>query len=100
MENSDKKNWDASKFVTVYNGFTVDDCAKTVCNLQKFTVMWYKRFSSGALDINQPKLSFEIDGETRKPLSYSLYILHENNWLVVYFLLISWIYSFSLIIVD
>lgn len=84
MENPDKKNWDASEFPTVFNGFTVDDCAKTVCMLHKLAVvMRKKRFSSGALAINQPKLSFEIDRQTREPLSYSLYILHESNWLVV-----------------
>lgn len=83
MENPHQKNWKASEFPTVYNGYTIDDCAKTVCHLHKLAVvMRKKRFNSGALAINQPKLSFEIDKNTCEPLSYSLYTLHESNWLV------------------
>lgn len=41
-----------------------------------------RRFDNGALAINQPKLTIEIDRTTCEPLSYSLYILHESNWLV------------------
>lgn len=90
MENQNRKNWEASEFPTVYNDFTINDCAKTVCNLHNLAVVLRKkRFSSGALAINQPKLSFEIDKETCEPLSYSLYTLHESNWLVsLFFLLI------------
>ncbi|XP_025424900.1 DIS3-like exonuclease 2 isoform X2 [Sipha flava] len=90
LENQDKKNWEASDFPTVYNGFTIDDCAKVVCNLHKLAVVLRKkRFDSGALAINQPKLSFEIDRETCEPLSYSLYTLHESNWLIEEFMLLA-----------
>jgi len=83
LENPEKKNWDESEFPTVYNGFTIKDCAIAVSHLHKLaTVMRKRRFDTGALAINQPKLSFEIDRATCEPLSYSLYILHESNWLV------------------
>lgn len=83
MENPKKTDWDESEFPTVYNNFTVKDCAIAVCHLHKLAaVMRSKRFDSGALAINQPKLSFEIDRSTCEPISYSLYILHESNWFV------------------
>lgn len=83
MENPEEKNWDKSEFPTVFNGYAVNDCATAVCHLHKLAaVMRKRRFDNGALAINQPKLSFEIDRETCEPLSYSLYILHESNWLV------------------
>lgn len=83
LENPDKKNWDESEFPTVYNGYTISNCAAAVCHLHKLaSVMRKKRFDNGALAINQPKLSFEIDRATCEPLSYSLYILKESNWFV------------------
>lgn len=83
MENPEKKDWDESDFPNVYNGYSVKDCAIAVCHLHKLaSIMRKRRFNNGALSINQPKLSFEIDRETCAPLSYSLYILHESNWLV------------------
>lgn len=83
LENPEKKNWDESEFPTIYNGYTVSDCAKAVCHLHGLaSIMRKKRFDTGALAINQPKLAIEIDKTTCEPLSYSLYILHESNWLV------------------
>ncbi|XP_025193320.1 DIS3-like exonuclease 2 [Melanaphis sacchari] len=90
LENPDKKDWDESEFPTVYNGYTINDCATAVSHLHKLAaVMRERRFSSGALAINQPKLSFEIDRATCEPLSYSLYILHESNWLIEEFMLLA-----------
>jgi len=84
LENPEKHVWDESEFPTVYNGYTINDCATAVCHLHKLaSVMRKKRFDNGALAINQPKLSFEIDRATCEPLSYSLYILHESNWFVI-----------------
>lgn len=84
LENPNKKDWDESEFPIVYNGYTISDCATAVSHLHKLAaVMRERRFSSGALAINQPKLSFEIDRATCEPLSYSLYILHESNWCVM-----------------
>lgn len=90
LENPNKKDWDESEFPTVYNGYTINDCATAVSHLHKLAaVMRERRFSSGALAINQPKLSFEIDRATCEPLSYSLYILHESNWLIEEFMLLA-----------
>ncbi|KAL4084635.1 hypothetical protein QTP88_027564 [Uroleucon formosanum] len=90
LENPDKKDWDESEFPTVYNGYTISDCATAVSHLHKLAaVMRERRFSSGALAINQPKLSFEIDRATCEPLSYSLYTLHESNWLIEEFMLLA-----------
>ncbi|XP_001942877.1 DIS3-like exonuclease 2 [Acyrthosiphon pisum] len=90
LENPDKKDWDESEFPTVYNGYTVSDCATAVSHLHKLAaLMRERRFGSGALAINQPKLSFEIDRATCEPLSYSLYILHESNWLIEEFMLLA-----------
>lgn len=84
MENPENKIWNESEFPTIYNGYTVNDCAKAVCYLHKIAeIMRRRRFNNGALAINQPKLSFEIDKVTCEPLSYSLYILHESNWFVI-----------------
>lgn len=90
LENPNKKDWDESEFPAVYNGYTVSDCATAVSHLHKLAaVMRERRFSTGALAINQPKLSFEIDRATCEPLSYSLYILHESNWLIEEFMLLA-----------
>ncbi|XP_050432140.1 DIS3-like exonuclease 2 isoform X2 [Adelges cooleyi] len=90
LENPNKHDWDESEFPTVHNGYNVNDCAVTVCHLHKLaSIMRKKRFGNGALCINQPKLSFEIDRETCAPLSYSLYILHESNWLIEEFMLLA-----------
>lgn len=67
----------------MYNDYKISDCATAVCHLHKLaSVMRKRRFDNGALAINQPKLSFEIDRTTCEPLSYSLYELHESNWFV------------------
>ncbi|KAL5233445.1 hypothetical protein ACI65C_000855 [Semiaphis heraclei] len=90
LENPDKKDWDESEFPTVYNGYTISDCATAVSHLHKLAeVMRKRRFDTGALAINQPKLSFEIDRATCEPMSYSLYTLHESNWLIEEFMLLA-----------
>lgn len=95
LENPENKNWDESEFPTVHNGYTISDCATAVCHLHKLaSIMRKRRFDNGALAINQPKLAIEIDKATCEPLSYSLYILHESNWLVESTFLYAFLNSF------
>ncbi|VVC37803.1 Hypothetical protein CINCED_3A015729 [Cinara cedri] len=90
LENPEIKNWDESEFPVVHNGYTISDCATAVCHLHKLaSKMRKRRFDNGALAINQPKLAIEIDKATCQPLSYTLYILQESNWLIEEFMLLA-----------
>lgn len=74
-------------FPKIENGFTLQDCARTIINLRDLArKMRKRRFDGGALKIDQPKILFKLD-EKSLPTSYSLFVAKESNWLVFLFYL-------------
>lgn len=72
-------------FPTIGNGYTMEDCADVILNLYSLaSKMRERRFTEGALKIDQPKIIFHLN-ENQFPSSYSLYIQKESNWCVLIF---------------
>lgn len=62
------------------NGFTAEDCAATIRELFKLSVIMRKRrFDTGALRIDQPKLCFHLNPENQMPLSTFVYENKESH---------------------
>lgn len=90
LENPTKNDWNESDFPDICNGYTVSDISKIVNKLQKIAlILRNKRFENGALKIDQPKLSFQLDPVTGKPLKYSVYELKDSNRLIEDFMLLA-----------
>lgn len=90
LENPTKNDWKESDFPDICNGYTISDISKIVNKLQKIAlVLRNKRFENGALKIDQPKLSFQLDPVTGKPLKYSVYELKDSNRLIEDFMLLA-----------
>jgi DIS3-like exonuclease 2 len=67
-------------FPRVHDGYTMQDCAKAIWELHTLAMkMRRRRFSQGALRIDQPKVVFQLD-ESKQPTSYTLYEGKECNW--------------------
>lgn len=77
----DKKNENISEtFPDIKNGFSVKECANAIWHLHKLAMkMRERRFTEGALRIDQPKISFYLN-ETGLPTSYTLHEGKECNW--------------------
>ncbi|XP_054288241.1 DIS3-like exonuclease 2 [Macrosteles quadrilineatus] len=84
------KTFTAEDFPEVSNGFTAEDCAERIRILYKLSqIMRKRRFDSGALRIDQPKLCFHLDAETQTPLSSFIYQNKESHRLIEEFMLLA-----------
>ncbi|XP_063701864.1 DIS3-like exonuclease 2 isoform X2 [Culicoides brevitarsis] len=74
---------DEKDFPQIANGVSLKEIQGIIKVLQRFAVkLREKRMANGALKIDQPKLSFRLDPETGKPVSYSVYELKEANRMI------------------
>ena len=56
----------------ITNNFSIDDIQKSILELYKLSkVLRSKRI--GALILNQPKLQYQIDANSKIPISFSIY---------------------------
>lgn len=86
IENPDKTSYD--HFPEIHGNFAQKDLRDVVKKLQNIAVnLRRKRFENGALRLDQPKLSFVLDRETGKPLSWAVYEIKDANRCVCYFFL-------------
>lgn len=75
-----EKTFKTEDFPEIGNGFTVEDCVATIKHLFKLSlILRYRRFESGALQIDQPKLCFHLDPDTQAPLSSFVFENKESH---------------------
>lgn len=66
------KPLDEETFPQVHNGKSIDEIGTSVRNLYEMAKkLRQKRFENGALQLNQPKIAFELD-ESFKPVGVAL----------------------------
>ncbi|XP_039755674.1 DIS3-like exonuclease 2 [Pararge aegeria] len=82
---------DAEKsFPEIYNGLTYQDIYNTIKILGKISAIFRKkRFSEGALRIDQPKVSFHLNTDNGLPDSYWIYDSKESHQLIEEFMLLA-----------
>lgn len=79
IDNPDKE-WNREDFPEIGNGFDPVDCKRAVKYLYKLSlIMRERRFSTGALRIDMPKLCFSLDQETNRPVSCFIYENKESH---------------------
>jgi exoribonuclease R len=85
IDNPEKKLTEED-FPPVTNGFTPEDCAERIRDLYRLSeIMRRRRFDSGALRIDQPKLCFHLDPNTQTPLDSFIYVNKESHrWVTSY----------------
>ncbi|RVE41812.1 hypothetical protein evm_013534 [Chilo suppressalis] len=79
-----------SIFPETYNGFAYKDIYKVIKILGKITAIFRKkRFDGGALRIDQPKVSFQLNANNGLPESFWLYENKESHQLIEEFMLLA-----------
>ncbi|XP_061399465.1 DIS3-like exonuclease 2 [Musca vetustissima] len=74
----------------IFNGFTTNDIKWRILLLHSISQhLKTKRYESGALSINNPKLRFNLDPITGEPLSYEIEGRKEANYLIEEFMLLA-----------
>ena len=81
---------DWTQFPDIDGPHSMADVHKCVRHLFELSVLLRKkRFDSGALSLNQPKLTFTLDSETGRPNGFGSYIAADSNRLVEEFMLLA-----------
>ncbi|XP_071109120.1 DIS3-like exonuclease 2 isoform X1 [Haliotis cracherodii] len=89
IENPDRE-WRQEELPPITNGFVVEDIRKRVLQLDKIAkCLRKKRFDSGALRLDQVKLTFALDKDTGMPNGYSVYEQRDSNRLIEEFMLLA-----------
>ena len=87
---TDSKELDVSQFPEVEGPHQFEDIYRSVRQLYEFSVILRKkRFDSGAISLNQPKLVFTLDAETGQPSGFGSYVARDSNRLVEEFMLLA-----------
>lgn len=77
LENPDKE-WGEGELPQIYGKYTPKDLSRVMNHMNRLAViMREKRFESGALRIEQPKLQFMLESGSGLPLEYSVYANKE-----------------------
>lgn len=86
----DDKEDSEANFPETYNGYEYKDIHKAVKVLGKITATLRKnRFDNGALRIDQPKVSFQLNGNDGLPESFWIYDSKESHQLIEEFMLLA-----------
>ncbi|KAG6442299.1 hypothetical protein O3G_MSEX002185 [Manduca sexta] len=73
-----------------YNGFNYKDISKTTKILGELSAILRKnRFESGALRIDQPKISFRLNPSSGLPESFNIYVSQRSHQLIEEFMLLA-----------
>uniref|UniRef100_A0A915HL83 Ribonuclease II/R domain-containing protein n=1 Tax=Romanomermis culicivorax TaxID=13658 RepID=A0A915HL83_ROMCU len=84
------RQWTKEEMPPITGRWTPDEICRTVNILQAMAVeLRKKRLQSGALRIDQPKLTFSLDKETGLPNGCSIYELKDSNKLIEEFMLLA-----------
>lgn len=83
-----EKDFKTADLPTISTPFTPSNIKKTVLELFRISkVLRSKR--SGALTLNQPKLQYQMNADTKIPLSFSIYQQKDSHRLVEEFMLLA-----------
>ncbi|GFG38066.1 hypothetical protein Cfor_10644 [Coptotermes formosanus] len=89
LENPDKE-WGEGELPQIYGKYTPKDLSRVMNHMNRLAViMREKRFESGALRIEQPKLQFMLESGSGLPLEYSVYANKECHRLIEEFMLLA-----------
>lgn len=81
--------WEAARRPTLKSPFSCDDVIQGVLHLQLVAQeRRKKRFASGALRLNRPKMSFQLDADAN-PVGFRQYPIKDSNRLVEEFMLLA-----------
>ena len=90
IETNQDSDINKEEFPAVEGGFSLDKIRDTVHILFKMSQNLRKRrFDSGALRLDQPKLSFNLDSETGLPNGCHVYEYKDSNRLIEEFMLLA-----------
>ncbi|XP_073843165.1 dis3 like 3'-5' exoribonuclease 2 [Musca autumnalis] len=79
-----------SQLPDIFNGFTAEDLKWRILLLHSVSKqLKAKRYESGALSINNPKIRFTLDPVTGEPLSYEIEGRKEANYMIEEFMLLA-----------
>uniref|UniRef100_A0A336M229 CSON008101 protein n=1 Tax=Culicoides sonorensis TaxID=179676 RepID=A0A336M229_CULSO len=83
MDMADDAPLDEKDFPQIFNNVKLNEIRDIIKILQKLAAKLRKaRMDNGALKIDQPKLSFRLNPETGRPMSYGVYELKEANRMI------------------
>ena len=88
--NEPNKEWQKGELPEITGGHTIKEVSQAVNNLNKIAVsLRKKRFKDGALRLDQVKLSFDLDFETKMPNGFFVYEYKDSNRLIEEFMLLA-----------
>lgn len=71
--------WKEGELPKIHDGWTSNDLVQVVLSLQSLaTIMRKRRFDTGALRVNQTKLTFQL-GHAGEPINFSAYENKESH---------------------
>ena len=86
----DPDTLDLTQFPGINGTHGIADVHECVRHLYQLSVLLRrKRFDSGALSLNQPKMTFNLDKETGQPTGFGSYVARDSNRLVEEFMLLA-----------
>ncbi|XP_062504262.1 DIS3-like exonuclease 2 isoform X2 [Corticium candelabrum] len=85
-----ERQWSEDEKFEIFGGHTIEAISRCVRDMQKIALnLRRKRFSEGALRIDQPKLSFSLDQDSGLPNGCGVYQLKDSNRLIEEFMLLA-----------
>lgn len=89
IENSDKE-FKKDELPEIFGGYEPNELKAKVLQLHQIACqLRSKRMANGALRLDQPKLAFSLDEETKMPNGVSIYEIKDSNKLVEEFMLLA-----------
>lgn len=80
----------ASDLPPLAGGHTADEVVTAVRLLDRMAkAMRQRRYVNGALNLNQPKMSFSLSAETGTPIGCAAYVIKDSNRLIEEFMLLA-----------
>lgn len=90
MIENPEKIWSTEELPEITGGYKSEQISKIVNNLQAIAKRRReKRFEDGALRLDQVKLAFNLDHETKMPNGFFVYELKDSNRLIEEFMLLA-----------
>lgn len=90
-DNMQKQNFYVDdKFPKIHNNFTILDIYDSISKMHKIaSIFREKRFENGSLSINMPKIQFELDNTTGRPVGINTYKVAESNFMIEEFMILA-----------
>ncbi|PSN56992.1 hypothetical protein C0J52_04242 [Blattella germanica] len=90
MLENPSKDWKADELPKIFGNYSPTELSCVVNQLNTLAVvMRGKRFSGGALRIDQPKLVFSLDPGSGYPISFTMHEQRESNRMIEEFMLLA-----------